>query len=288
MRKVLIISFILCSVLAVSQSLERTVIGAGGTDLSTVNGSLDFTLGELVVQSKVGATQQLHQGFQQESIQLRLKLAAVVFLQGPLVTTGTILMDDGLRKNNMLPTTSPYSDKQQCDTGVLAVTGKDAIVDWVWITLRDKSDSDTVVTGQSALLQADGDIVSTDGVSAVGFKITSGDYYIAVNHRNHLAIRSQNTVALTPVATSVNLGDSPSAVYEGAAALVSMGNGIYAMIAGDCDGNGQIQNTDATTVKQSIGVAGYSDADVDMNGQVQNSDVNTVLQVNMGKGEQFK
>ena len=66
-----------------------------------------------------------------------------------------------------------------------------------------------------------------------------------------------------------------------------MGNGIFAIIAGDFDENGQIQNTDANLVIQQLGISGYNKADLDMNGQVQNSDINNLLNPNLGKGEQL-
>ncbi|CAL2104574.1 Hemagglutinin protein [Tenacibaculum sp. 190130A14a] len=280
------ISLLITSSLS-SQTIERTVIGSSGTTLSTANASLGFTIGELVVATSSNASNTLTQGFQQETIVLKIKLAPVVFLQGPLMTSGTT-MDDSLRANNLLPTTSPYADGLACNSSVFDTTGSNAIVDWIWITLHDKNDKAVILASQSALLQADGDVVDVDGVSVLKFNLSSDSYYIAVNHRNHLGIISTSTVALnTDSSVIVNLSNSTASVFGGINSLVDMGNGIYAMISGDFDENGQIQNTDTNAVIQLLGISGYNKADFDMNGQVQNADINNILNTNIGKGQQF-
>ena len=288
MRQILFIGTLLISCSLFSQTLERSVIGSGGTTLSNAYASLDFTVGELVVATLSNGTTTLNQGFHQEVITLQLKLSPVVFLQGPLVTSGTVIMDDNLRSNGLLPTTSPYADSVTCEATVFDITGNNAIIDWVWISLHDKNDPTVVLASQSALVQADGDIVSVNGTSALAFDSPSDSYYIAVNHRNHLAVMSANTVALnTSTATTINLSDTTASVFGGSNSVVDMGNGIFAMIAGDFDENGQIQNTDTNAVIQLLGISGYNKADMDMNGQVQNSDINSILNTNIGKGVQF-
>jgi len=288
MKQYIFILALLFSSALFSQTLERSVIGSSGTTLSNATASLDFTVGELVVTSHSNGTTTLNQGFHQEVITLQLKLSPVVFLQGPLTTSGTVIMDDSLRSNDLLPTTSPYADGLTCEATVFDITENNAIIDWVWISLRDKNDPTIVLDSQSALVQADGDIVGVDGTSVLEFESPSDSYYIAINHRNHIAVMSANTIALnTSTATTVNLSDATTSVFGGSNSVVDMGNGIFAMIAGDFDENGQIQNTDTNSVIQLLGISGYSKADMDMNGQVQNSDINNILNTNIGKGVQF-
>ncbi len=288
MKRYIVITFLFLGNLMFSQTLERSVIGSSGKTLSNANGSLNFTVGELVTATGSNNGVILAQGFHQEEIKLKIKLSPVVFLQGPLVTSGTAIMDDSLRSSDLIPTTSPYADAITCESSVFNVSGSDAIVDWVWVTLRDKNDYKTILSSQSALLQADGDIVDTDGTSELVIDLPIDSYYIAVNHRNHLGIMSATTYALnTTGVTMVNLSNSLSSIYGTANSVIDMGNGIYAMISGDFDENGQIQNTDANSVIQLLGVSGYYKADVNMNGQVQNSDVNNLVKPNIGKGEQF-
>lgn len=271
-----------------SQTLERTVIGSSGTTLSTANASLDFTIGELVVTTNSNGSTTLNQGFHQESIILKIKLSPIAFLQGSLVTSGTTTMDDSLRSNSLLPTTSPYSDGLTCETTIFDNTGRDAIIDWVWITLRDKNDRTIILASQSALLQADGDVVDVDGISALEFNLSSDSYYVAVNHRNHLGIMSDSTISLnTDSSTTVNLSNSASSIFGGSNSVVDMGNGIFAMVSGDIDENRQIQNTDKNAIISKLGTSGYDKSDLDMNGQVQNADINNILNTNIGKGAQF-
>lgn len=66
-----------------------------------------------------------------------------------------------------------------------------------------------------------------------------------------------------------------------------MGNGSFALFAGDFNGDGQVQNTDKSAVEPLRGISGYSNADIDMNGEVQNTDLNSVLTPNIGKGKQY-
>ena len=65
--------------------------------------------------------------------------------------------------------------------GASSPSGKDAIVDWVFVELRSKISPTVVIDSRSALLQRDGDIVDVDGVSSVTFNVASPDsYYVVV------------------------------------------------------------------------------------------------------------
>ncbi|NJL75946.1 MAG: choice-of-anchor B family protein [Saprospiraceae bacterium] len=129
-------------------------------------------------------------------------VAPKVFLHGAYQPSNTS-MEDHLRRLNILPKTPPFSDynttlqnyKANLSDDILASTGSDAIVDWVLVELR--SDPQTVVARRAALLQKDGDVVDTDGMSPVKFTgVSTGNYYVAVSHRNHLKIMSANALTL--------------------------------------------------------------------------------------------
>lgn len=131
-------------------------------------------------------------------------LSAKVLLQGPYDVSNSIMTDD-LRSNGLLPAREPYSALLGMSAnlqnqavlmrpGLQATTGNDAIVDWVLLELRNSSNPTILVARRAALLQRDGDVVEVDGVSPVKFiNIPTGDYYVAVRHRNHLGIMTQNT-----------------------------------------------------------------------------------------------
>jgi surface protein len=211
-------------------------------------------------------------------------LSLKAFLQGPFMTPVTPgLMNDDLR--TMLSTTSPYPDGLTCNASVFTTTGTNAVVDWVVVELRAAGDRSIVIESRSALLQRDGDVVDVDGTSSVTFTSAADNYYVLVNHRNHLGILSANPIALAGT-TAVDLSADPMAVFGGTNAVVNMG-GTYAMFSGDFDGNGQVQTSDSSSVILLLGTASYSAADMDMNGQIQTQDLNNIIIPNTGKGQQY-
>ncbi|CAL2082445.1 conserved hypothetical protein [Tenacibaculum sp. 190524A05c] len=224
----------------------------------------------------------------------QVQVAIKVYLQGAYLNPNTgeeSLMRDDLRvSGGVYGSTSPYSDSATISDAIkVDDAGSDSMVDWVWVELRDANDSSIVIAQKSGVLQRDGDIVDvTDSRNApLTFSVASNNYYIVVKHRNHLSVMTSSPTSLSSTSTTLDLTSNANLVSGGANALVDMGSGIFAMISGDFDENGQIQNIDTNDVIQLLGVSGYNKADLDMNGQVQNADINNLLNPNIGKGEQF-
>ncbi len=122
--------------------------------------------------------------------QLQIKIG----LEGPFETT---TMRDDLR--NQLPVTEPFTASpnfthvgagggESILSEALTNTGNDAIVDWVFVELRDPINTNQVLATRSALLQKDGDVVDVDGVSPLAFRVLSGDYHVVVRHRDHVGV----------------------------------------------------------------------------------------------------
>jgi hypothetical protein len=136
-----------------------------------------------------------------------LVVAPKAILSGSYIQA-TGMMYDSLRVRGFIPTAQPYSTmgyagSETVAPSVLNTTGANAIVDWVLVQLR--SDTSTVAAQQAALIQRDGDIVSTDGVSALTFAgISAGNYYVVVKHRNHLGVMTANALALSATVTTVD------------------------------------------------------------------------------------
>lgn len=212
-----------------------------------------------------------------------------VYLQGaymnPIMGEENLMRDD-LRVNGLIPTTSLYPDGATCDATVFNVTGADAIVDWVWIELRDATDNGNVIDAISGLLQRDGDVVAVDGVSPLTFTLGTDNYYVTINHRNHLGIMSSNPIALSPTTTVVDLTTSSGDVLGGNNAVTLLG-GKYTMYGGDFNADGQVLNTDIQLAIQLAGTSGYSLGDADMDGQILNTDIQNVMRPNAGKGQQY-
>lgn len=156
-----------------------------------------------------------------------LLVSPKVILQGP-ANTGTGIMTDGLRTiavtsggttdatHGVIPASDPYtglsgfthSGSGGLETitpgafGVFNVTNNDAIVDWVFVSILDGT-TGTVVSTRAALLQRDGDVVETDGVSPVNMAGNiPGNYFVSVRHRNHLGVRSAANMALSKTTTT--------------------------------------------------------------------------------------
>jgi len=216
-------------------------------------------------------------------------LGLKVFLEGPATSQSTPgLMNDNLRITGAIPTTSPYADAISCEPSVFNVVGADAMVDWIWLELRDENDSNIILSNRSALLQRDGDVVESDGITPIGFNVPAGNYFISIAHRNHLGILSAQPVSLSFSNTpNLDFTNDIGAVFGGNNAIATLPNGDLALYSGDFDGDGQIQNSDRLIVESLRGVSGYSNADIDGNGEVQNTDINISLIPNLGKGVQF-
>lgn len=186
-----------------------------------------------------------------------LKFRPKVFLQGSFASGS---MNDDLRSNALIPTTEPYTALGYAQVGggnettsaeVLNVTGTNAIVDWVFLELRSKTDSSVILRTQSALLQADGDVVGLDGVSAVQFAgLSQDEYFLQLKHRNHLGVRTPSAVTFARIETSHDFTTSLSQSWQKSgivnASMVDVsGNGtVYALFTGDVTGDQFINATD--------------------------------------------
>jgi len=234
---------------------------------------------------------------------LSIAIAPKVFLQGPSLNPDSAgLMNDNLRANGYIPTTSPYTDALTCNATVFTTTGNDAIVDWVFVELRDETDNTAILHSQSALLQRDGDVVATDGISSLSFNTTSGNYYVVIKHRNHLSIMSANAVTLSSSAAIVDFTNSASPITYGTNAQSSFGmqSGMLGMWAGNVGGDTSVRyqgsGNDTNSLKDAVladignttssnlhSFTGYSKADVNLDGssryQGSGNDSNTVKDI---------
>jgi len=210
-----------------------------------------------------------------------------VYLEGPY-NTGTLQMNTTLRANGLVPLAEPYSAAGYVHVGgggetttpaVLAITGANAIVDWVVVELRVTdywTGASTVVATRCALLQADGDVVAaSNGTSPVTLH-TAGSYHVAIRHRNHLGIMTAAPLTLTDDGTLLDMSTGSLGLYGGTAATKLIGT-RNVMVAGDVDSNGTIKYAGSTNDRDRILVTiggttpnavltGYRREDVNMDG----------------------
>jgi hypothetical protein len=222
------------------------------------------------------------------------RLSAKAFIEGGY-STATGLMNDGLRVNGKIPLAQPYNqltftgvvNPMSAYTGtevttntVLAVTGSDAIVDWVMLEVRNANDRSVVAARRAALLQRDGDIVDIDGVSPVRFPTltTEGNYHIAVRHRLCLATRTQNALQFnTGGVTALNFTNNSNALTGTLKPVVVGPNTYHLMYVGDATRNGQI------TVGDVILIRSFNPTDVNLfNYFTRGTDVTFNAQITVG------
>jgi len=231
-----------------------------------------------------------------------VRLRPKVFLEGPY-DPGTDRMADALRQSSHVPLVEPYTSQGFAHVGgggesttpaVLAVTGDNAIVDWLVVELRSAATPSVVVATRSALLQRDGDVVHVDGVSPVSFSVPAS-YVVALRHRNHLGIATAAAVALNSTAVTLDLSNGTVPIFGGLAATKQVG-GRRVMYAGDVNADGILrytgQNNDRDEILVGIGgvvptttVSGYRKEDVNMDGLVRYTGVGNdrdVILVNIG------
>ncbi len=215
------------------------------------------------------------------------------FLKGPFNPT-TNLMRDDLRSLSLLPTTEPFTalgfnqvgggGGETVSAATLAVTGKNAMVDWVLVELRDKNAPATILATRSALLQRDGDIVGTDGYPRLLFNVPSDNYYVAVRHRNHLGVMTATSVPLGALLAEVDFTRTTTATY-GVNPRALLVPGRMGMWSGNVVRDAVLkytgQNNDRDPVLSQVGsatptnmVSGYSLTDVNLDGVVKYTGVN--------------
>jgi hypothetical protein len=199
---------------------------------------------------------------------------------------------------------------------VFNVTGENAIVDWIFVELRDKNDYTSTVATRAGLLQRDGDIVDLDGTSPLFFDNVDPDFFfIVIRHRNHLGVMTKYPVTIDEMADLIDFSSVDTPVfdfgntnnqfnYSGLAQKNIMVENEELMVlwGGDFDSDGVIcyiaNNSDINILQTEVagfdlnlnpdykvnysGSVGYLQSDFDMNGQAKftapDDDRNLVLE----------
>jgi hypothetical protein len=185
-----------------------------------------------------------------------------------------------------MPLNQPYSNVAPWNyTGTESVTTIPAgVVDWVLVEVRqatspDLATSATILTKRAGFLKSDGAIVDLDGASPlnIGRPTITGNLYVVVRHRNHLAIMSSTSPTLTGTTYSYDFTTGLTQVYGGGTGYKQIGVAPlkFGMIAGDVDHDGQVITNDYNSWASKFGITGlYLTSDIDMNGQVFTNDYN--------------
>jgi len=226
------------------------------------------------------------------SIALVKTLALKTFLQGPY---NGIDMNDELRAGNFIPAQEPYTahgynvtinPNAVISSNVFAVSGQNAIVDWILVELRDELDPSLVIGSQAALIQKDGDIVGLDGQSELVFTdIEATSVHVALRHRNHLGVRTEIVASGDNITLDFS---NPSTPVYGTNAMFQEG-GVRMLFAGNANFDQQINTIDKNNFwrLQNASVYDYmnKNADFDLNGVINSVDRNLYWRLNNSVSE---
>jgi hypothetical protein len=229
------------------------------------------------------------------------KISTKVLLSNANPTTRK--MDDYVKSLPSFPLTDPYAaanafsgnfthvNKTTLSTvspSVLAVTGDNAIVDWMFLELRKGTSGATTVTHtQVGLLQKDGDVVAMDGVSPVQFNAPTDNYYITMRHRNHLGFRTNAAYALSNSVTTLDFTNNTVALY-GALPINQITPTLSIMNGGDANSDGSIDAFDSISWEMQNGLFDdyLQNADYNMDGSIDALD-SIVWEFNNGKYQEL-
>jgi hypothetical protein len=143
-----------------------------------------------------------------------------VMLEGPF-DQGTGLMKDDLRVAGLIPASEPFTGLGFTHVGggnesisgpVLAQTGSNAIVDWVFVELRSAAQPTLVLATRSALVTRSGNVIGAAG-TPLRFGLPSGQYHIVVKHRNHFGCMTAQPVVLGGNPVTVDLTSPSTQTY---------------------------------------------------------------------------
>jgi hypothetical protein len=173
---------------------------------------------------------------------------------------------------------------------IMNVSGVNAIVDWVFVEIRDGSNYNMIVATKYGLIQRDGDIVSCiDGTSPLYFScVCPGNYYMTVKHRNHLGIMTGSPIALGATPAAFDFSNPSSNIWVKPGYPVTLSNtprhtvgSIAAMWGGDANTNKNakynglsndkeriLNDFGSTTNTNDILYQVYKNSDLNMDGKV--------------------
>lgn len=204
-----------------------------------------------------------------------------VFLEGPFSGSG---MNTQLYSQGLVPAAQPFNTAPWNYTGTESVTlFPPNTVDWVLVELRDAPSAmaatpTTRLPGwpKALLINSEGYLMGFDGYKpGIGNPTISQQLFIIIRHRNHMDIMSATGLTLSNDTYFYDFTDSPTKAWGGTGALKEISAGVYGMIGGDADADGQILSSDFNSWSHDFGEAGdYLPTDFDLDGNVLTSDFN--------------
>ena len=225
----------------------------------------------------------------------RLELDIKIFLEGAY---NGMNMNTNLSNQGLLPLSQPYDVAPWNYFGNESVVSEvltSIVVDWVLVELRDTTyaslaTTETIIGAQAALLLNNGNIVGMDGTNVLQFNsiAITNDLFVAVYHRNHLALLSAAPLGLENGVYSIDFTSDATNTYGSPSGIKEINTGVWGMAGGDFDGNGTVDIDDKTNGwNVQAGDGGYFNGDFNLDGHVDNVDKNSIWGTNLDAGSEI-
>jgi len=224
------------------------------------------------------------------------------YLEGPF--DGINLdMKTGLNDNGYLPLSQPFNVAPWYYNGTESVPSIPSpdIVDWVLVELRKtEGDSSTAIEDtrfnrQAAFLLKDGRIVEEDGITELRFCVIlsatedNDKVHGIVLSPSHTNERTANEMSSAKSNTfTYDFTTGADQVYGGIVAHKELAPGIWGMMSGDGNHDGQVGNNDKNDVwLAENGNSGYYFGDFNRDGIVDDIDIIDYWKPNAGRGNKI-
>ncbi len=250
-----------------------SVISAGATNASGGSFVNLGTVGQPIIGQPSGGSYVTGQGFWYtiQSVSAGGVLADLTVIAAGGYDGSAMRTD--LQTGGFIPTAQPFNVAPWNYAGSESVGAVPAnVTDWVLITLRTGNPNTppmTNVARRAAFMMSDGSVVDLDGTSAVQFNgVAAGNYYIVVEHRNHLSVMTASNPVLNAGGTSYNFTSAQTQAF-GTNPMRDLG-GTFGMHGGDGTQDGMVSAFDFLNVwlPDNGSAAGYKLSDFNLDSGV--------------------
>lgn len=221
-----------------------------------------------------------------------LRMIAKTFMEGPY--RGGDTMSTDLNQLGLIDSIPPDEYPYNLDPNrgsIVATSIPEDVVDWIVLELRNDPINSTQSFYKTCFIKSNGTLIDIDGNTEIridgettGADVTARtNYYVAIRHRNHLAVVTKDPFVFNPEDGEPFDFSDPTVLLAPLKVLGFDSNGdrIFGMFAGNVERNQlgllneqEINNADYQEIWNNIGFLGYLRADVDMNGLVTTRDYN--------------
>ncbi|MFN8248202.1 MAG: hypothetical protein U0T68_04525 [Ferruginibacter sp.] len=124
------------------------------------------------------------------------------------------------------------------------------------------------------LMETQKTILNTNGMLSAHFDQLTGNYYVAIKHRNSLQTWSAATVFCSSSTPLYDFTNAASKAYGDN--MVEVEPGVWAFYAGDINQDGAVDGVDMNYIDNDNGFFGYNNADINGDGATDGQDMNFI------------